>query len=69
MLKLKRKKSGQSIVEYALLFTIVISIIFVFLRSTFAPKFQSTLQTASGGMAEMGNLLGTSRHISTNTVP
>ena len=58
---LKRKKKGQSLVEYILLLSIVIAIVFVFLKNTFSQRYAAALNQATNGMDEMANRLRVSR--------
>ena len=64
MLKIRKKKKGQSTLEYIILVTGVIAILIVFLNPTsgiFNLAFNSTLQSGTNGMETMANRLSTSR--------
>ena len=60
----KRRKKGQSTLEYIVLITGVIAILIVFLNprtGVFNTAFNTTLQTGTNGMTSMANRLATSR--------
>lgn len=61
---LKRKKKGQSTLEYIILVTGVIAILIVFLNPTsgvFNKAFNATLMSGTNGMEDMANRLANSR--------
>ena len=60
---LRKKKKGQSTLEYIILVTGVIAVLIVFLRpgGVFNSAFNATLETGTDGMNEMANRLATSR--------
>jgi uncharacterized protein (UPF0333 family) len=59
----KRRKKGQSTLEYIILVTGVIAILIVFLGPSgiFNTAFCETLSTGTIGMTDMANRLATSR--------
>jgi hypothetical protein len=59
----KRKKKGQSTIEYIVLVTGVIAILIVFLGSggIFQSAYNRALQQGTNGMEDMANRLATSR--------
>lgn len=63
MLKiLKKKKRGQSTLEYMVLVAMVIAILVVFLKPSgiFGSAYNTTLQTGTNGMQILANRLGAS---------
>ena len=62
-LRIRRKKKGQSTLEYIVLVTGVIVVLIVFLRpgSTFNMAFNSTLANGTAGMTGMADRLRHSR--------
>ena len=63
MLRRKDRKRGQSTLEYVIMFTGVITILMVFLRSggPFRTSTEKTFNAAINGMEKMANRLGNSR--------
>ena len=60
----KKKKLGQSTVEYILLFTAVVGVLIAFLIGTGSPfytKVNQTLSSGTEGMQDMANRLKRSR--------
>jgi ABC-type branched-subunit amino acid transport system permease subunit len=64
--QLRRKKKGQSTLEYIILVTGVIVVLIVFLRpnGVFNNAFNATLTSGTNGMGDMANRLGGSRPLS-----
>ena len=58
---LRKKKKGQSTVEYIILVAAVIGAILVFVPTTFRTAFNSTLATGTNGMSNMATRLLQSR--------
>jgi len=61
----KRKKKGQSTLEFILLVTAVVVILLAFLtgpNSLFQQKYNDTLKAATNGMVNMAERLGGSRY-------
>ena len=61
MLKHRR---GQSMVEWAILFGIVIAVILTFLNTTFKTRIKQTLQDGTDSMYDMAGRLQNSRPLS-----
>ena len=61
--KLRRKRKGQSTVEYIILIAAVLAALIIFLgpNGPFKTAFNSTLTTGTNGMTDMANRLMTSR--------
>jgi uncharacterized protein (UPF0333 family) len=59
----KRKKKGQSTVEYIILVAAVLAALIIFLRpgGVFQTAFNDTISTGTNGMQTMANRLATSR--------
>ena len=59
----KRKKKGQSTVEYIILVAAVLAALIIFLRpgGVFQTAFNDTIATGTNGMQVMANRLATSR--------
>jgi len=59
----RKKKRGQSTVEYLVLVAAIIAALLLFLKpgGTFQNKFTETLNSATDGMDEMANRLRESR--------
>jgi uncharacterized protein (UPF0333 family) len=59
----RRKKKGQSTVEYIILVAAVLAALIIFLRpgGVFQTAFNSTISTGTNGMQTMANRLATSR--------
>jgi len=57
----RRKKKGQSTVEYIILVAAVIGALIVFLPTTFQGAFNATLKSGTNGMEDMANRLADSR--------
>jgi len=53
MLKKLRKKTGQSTLEYIILFAVVIMALVFFLPSTFKSNVESTWENATNSMVNM----------------
>ncbi len=64
--QLRRKKKGQSTLEYIILVTGVIVVLIIFLRpgGVFNNAFNATLSKGTNGMQDMANRLGGSRPLS-----
>lgn len=63
---LRRKKKGQSTLEYIILVTGVIVVLIFFLKpgGIFNTAFNATLSSGTNGMGDMANRLGDSRPLS-----
>ena len=63
---LKRKKKGQSTVEYIILVAAVVAVLIIFLRpgGIFATAFNATLASGTNGMLNMADRLRGSRPLS-----
>ncbi len=63
--KQRKKKRGQSTLEYIVLVTGVIAILIIFLgpNGVFQSAYNRTLSTGTNGMEDMANRLQTSRPI------
>ncbi len=61
-----RKKKGQSTVEYIILVAAVIAALLIFLPGTFTTAFNTTLESGTNGMVDMGDRLRTSRGTNPN---
>lgn len=59
----RRKKKGQSTVEYIILVAAVLAALILFLRpgGVFQTAFNDTISTGTSGMQNMANRLATSR--------
>lgn len=57
----RKKKKGQSTVEYIILVAAVVAALIVFLPGTFKTAFNKTLSTGTNGMTDMANRLQSSR--------
>jgi hypothetical protein len=68
--QLRRKKKGQSTLEYIILVTGVIVVLIFFLRQggPFATAFNTTLGSGTNGMTGMADRLGGSRGTQPNGV-
>ena len=65
--QLRRKKKGQSTLEYIILVTGVIAILIIFLNpksGIFNTAFNKTLVSGTNGMTNMANRLAVSRPLS-----
>ena len=62
----RKKKKGQSTIEYIILVAAVIGALIVFLPGTFKTAFNATLRSGTNGMEDMANRLATSRPIDTS---
>lgn len=64
--QLRRKKKGQSTLEYIILVTGVIVVLIIFLRpgGIFNTAFNATLSSGTNGMDNMAQRLGGSRPLS-----
>jgi uncharacterized protein (UPF0333 family) len=64
--QLRRKKKGQSTLEYIILVTGVIVVLIIFLRpgGVFNTAFNGTLASGTNGMTNMADRLGGSRPLS-----
>jgi uncharacterized protein (UPF0333 family) len=65
MKQLKKKKKGQSTLEYIILVTGVIAVLLIFLApgsGIFNTAFNSTLSQGTNGMEDMANRLRYSRY-------
>ena len=60
----RRKKKGQSTVEYIILVAAVIGALIVFLPNTFQSAYNAALRSGTNGMENMANRLSTSRPLS-----
>lgn len=60
---LRKKKKGQSTVEYILLFATIIAALVIFLGpgGPFSTKYNKTLSSGTDGMTDMANRLLNSR--------
>ena len=60
---LRKKKKGQSTVEYIILVAAVLAVIIVFLKpnGVFSTALNDTLKTGTNGMLDMANRLAISR--------
>ena len=61
MVKPRRKKKGQSTVEYIILVAAVIAALIIFLPGTFRTAFNATLSQGTNGMENMAVRLRASR--------
>ena len=61
--KVRKKRKGQSTVEYIILVAAVLAALIMFLRpgGIFQTAFNDTLRTATNGMEDMAERLRTSR--------
>lgn len=60
----RRKKKGQSTVEYIILVAAVIGALIIFLPGTFRNSYNAALMSGTDGMEDMGTRLSTSRPVS-----
>lgn len=61
MVKPRRKKKGQSTVEYIILVAAIIGALIVFLPGTFKDAYNATLRSGTNGMQNMADRLRSSR--------
>ena len=61
MAKSRKKKKGQSTVEYIILVAAVIGALIVFLPGTFKTAFNAALYSGTNGMENMADRLSASR--------
>lgn len=59
----RRKKKGQSTVEYIILVAAVIGALIIFLPGTFTNSYNAALQSGTDGMEDMATRLSTSRPV------
>ena len=64
MEKPRRKKKGQSTVEYIILVAAIIGALIIFLPGTFRDAYNATLQSGTNGMQNMADGLSASRPLS-----
>ena len=61
MLKLQKKKKGQSTVEYIILVAAIIGTLIIFLPGTFQSAYNAALASGTNGMVNMAERLSGSR--------
>ncbi|OGX37818.1 MAG: hypothetical protein A3C36_05865 [Omnitrophica WOR_2 bacterium RIFCSPHIGHO2_02_FULL_52_10] len=61
MVKSRRKKKGQSTVEYIILVAAIIGALIIFLPTTFQDAYNATLRSGTNGMENMADRLRNSR--------
>ena len=61
MVKPRRKKKGQSTVEYIILVAAIIGALIIFLPTTFKNAYNATLRSGTNGMQNMADRLRVSR--------
>ena len=59
--KPRKKKKGQSTIEYIILVAAVIGALLIFLPGTFRTSYNAALVSGTNGMEDMANRLSTSR--------
>ena len=64
MVKPRRKKRGQSTVEYIILVAAIIGALIIFLPGTFTTAYNATLRSGTNGMQNMADRLRLSRPLS-----
>jgi hypothetical protein len=57
----RRKKKGQSTVEYIILVAAIIAALIIFLPNTFQDAFNAALRSGTNGMENMADRLSASR--------
>ena len=62
--KPRKKKKGQSTVEYIILVAAIIAALIIFLPGAFQTAFNATLTSGTNGMERMANRLSSSRPLS-----
>jgi len=62
--KPRRKKKGQSTVEYIILVAAIIAALLIFLPNTFSKPLNAALRSGTNGMENMADRLSTSRPLS-----
>ena len=60
----RKKKKGQSTVEYIILVAAVIAALIIFLPGTFSNAYNATLESGTDGMVDMATRLSGSRPLS-----
>ena len=63
MVKPRRKKRGQSTVEYIILVAAIIGALIIFLPGTFKDAYNATLRSGTNGMQNMADRLRASRPV------